>query len=133
MSAQIVELPWVGGSENGPPPKPVPKSEWGPRGWHWLHLQAINYPENPSQEDKLRMFRRFWAFVQSLPCPECQTHATQYARDYPPDFSGSAGFQTWAWRFHNAVNRRLGKDLMAAEEYRDTYRAELAGRYKEYV
>lgn len=129
---QEVILPWVVGG-GAPPPKPVPKSVWGPRGWAWLHAQAIGYPSNPSNLAQASMFARYWAFVQSLPCEECRVHATAYARQYPPDFSGTTGFQTWAWRFHNAVNRRLGKPLVDAEEYRRLYAEETAATYWKYV
>lgn len=120
-------LPWESVLE------PLPRNVWGPQGWHWLHVKAINYPECPSKIEQIAMFAQFWAFIQKLPCPECQQHATAYARSYPPDFSGSSGFQTWAWRFHNAVNNRLGKPLMTSEEYRTTYMAELARRYNGFL
>lgn len=121
------ELPWPAAG------KPVPKSVWGPRGWYWLHVQAINYPASPKPADRTAAFARFWSFVQTLPCPECQQHALAYARQYPPDFSGSSGFQTWAWRFHNAVNYRLGKPLMSAEEYQLMYKTEMDQSYWKYV
>jgi len=124
-----VALPWL----NAGASEPAPKDVWGPRGWYWLHAQAISYPESPTRSDQTAMFARFWSFVQTLPCPECRVHATTYAREYPPDFSGSTGLQTWAWRFHNAVNYRLGKPLMLAEEYREAYREELARSYWSYV
>ncbi|GFR89101.1 sulfhydryl oxidase [Elysia marginata] len=108
-------LPWLHTRSSA---RLVPKNEWGPCGWAWLHTQAINFPEHPTKLDQMAMFARFWSFIQTLPCLECRIHSTKYAREYPPDFSGSAGFQTWAWRFHNAVNYRLGKPLMSAEEYR---------------
>ena len=111
----------------------ISRDEWGPRGWYWLHTQAINYAADPSEQDRMGMRNRFWAFIQSLPCPECRLHATRYARLYPPNFSGGSAFQTWAWRFHNAVNHRLGKPLMDCEEYRKTYASELAGSYWNYV
>ena len=127
-----VKLPWVeGGASNVK--QPAPKTEWGPRAWHWLHSQAINYPAHPSKTDQTTMFARFWSFIQTLPCADCRVHATKYASDYPPDFSNSSGFQTWAWRFHNTVNRRLGKDLMTAEEYREAYAEEITQNYWKYV
>lgn len=114
-------------------PKPVPKDEWGPRAWYWLHTSAIYYPAHPTAAAHSTMFARFWSFVQNLPCPECRLHAIQYAREYPPDFSGTDRFQTWAWRFHNAVNHRLGKPLLSAEEYRQAYAEELGRAYWRWV
>ncbi len=74
--------------------RPVTKSVWGPLAWHWLHTQAIDYPARPTKVEQMAMLGRFWAFVQTLPCPECRAHATQYAREYPPDFTGTERFQT---------------------------------------
>lgn len=124
-----VQLPWVA-KPGDKPKKPVPKSEWGPPGWRWLHLEAINYPAAPDEKLKMAMFLRFWAFIQSLPCAECHSHAMEYIRAYPPDFSGSKGFQKWVWRFHNAVNHRLGKPLMSSEKYQDTYKEEIEESFK---
>lgn len=121
----VIRPPWL--DEDAA--TPVPKQEWGPPRWYWLHTQAINYPVSPTDEDKATMFALFWAFVRTLPCEECRGHATGYARAYPPDFSGSEGLQTWAWRFHNAANKRLGKEVMPAAEYTKKYSEELAERY----
>lgn len=124
-----VQTPWVAAANA----QPAPKNEWGPRGWAWLHSEAIAFPANPTNSERVEMFTRFWSFVTTLPCEECRGHATAYSRKYPPDFSGSAGFQTWAWRFHNAVNKRLGHGLMIAEDYRKTYAEEISKKNWRYV
>ena len=117
-------LPWrkTGGA-------PELKCDWGPRGWYWLHAQAIDYPADPSKQNRITTHTRFWEFVQTLPCPECRRHATDYVRAYPIDLADTMSFQTWAWRFHNAVNRRLGKLLMDAASYRAAYAEEMSRCY----
>jgi len=117
MANHEVQLPWLQTRE----PISMTKNQWGPIGWAWLHTQAINYPQNPTKFEQIAMFTRFWSFIQTLPCIECRIHATNYTRIYPPDFSGSIGFQIWAWRFHNMVNYRLDKPLMSVNEYRRMY------------
>ena len=109
------------------------KDVWGPKAWHWLHLQAINYPENPSKVDRTSMFMRFWSFIHTLPCSECRAHAVSYIQKFPPDFSSSRQFQVWAWRFHNTVNYRLGKPLMTASEYKKTYASEISKSYWQHI
>jgi hypothetical protein len=79
------------------------------------------------------MKARFWAFLHSLPCPECREHSLAYARTRPPDFSGSHAFQIWSWEFHNSVNARLGKPLMSAEEYNQHYAEELQKAYWPFI
>lgn len=118
--APPLALPWT-----GLPPGSSP-GVWGPRGWRWLHLAAIAYPDSPTPADRLAAHGALWAFLQTIPCPECRVHAHAYARADPPDLSGAAGYQAWAWRFHNAVRRRLGKPpldwagyvAVYAEDYR---------------
>lgn len=103
----------------------VPKGEWGPRGWRWLHLTAIAYPRAPTRADARRAFRRIWAFVSGLPCAECREHATRHVARCPPDLASTGALQAWAWRFHNMANARLGKRLISYGAYRRLYAAAL--------
>jgi hypothetical protein len=111
----------------------VSKDVWGPQAWQWLHEQSIQYPSQPSSAMKAAAHAQFWSFIHGLPCAECRIHATQYAQDYPPDFSSGERFQTWSWRFHNAVNYRLGKPIMDAREYRNQYADVIARSYWQHV
>jgi FAD-linked sulfhydryl oxidase len=99
----------------------VPKQEWGPRGWNWLHLVAINYPPEPSLPDARATFRRIWTFVTRLPCAECRRHASAFVLQHPPDLASTYTLQAWAWNFHNIVNVRLGKPAVSYEDYLRTY------------
>jgi FAD-linked sulfhydryl oxidase len=85
-----------------------PKSVWGPIGWRWLHLAAIYYPRAPAAADAEDTAARIGAFVARLPCAECRWHAALHLRRDPPALGSSGAFRVWAWRFHNAVNARLG-------------------------
>ncbi len=113
------------------PPAPgawprMPKQDWGPRGWNWLHQLAINYPRRaPTREEARLAFRRIWTFVTHLPCEECRRHATAYVVKYPPNLRSTVELQSWAWEFHNAVNRRLGKPEMSYDDYLRTYAEEI--------
>jgi len=103
----------------------VSKGTWGPEGWYWLHVTAIQYPRDPVLADARRAFRRVWDFVTSLPCAECREHAAGHVVRSPPNLASSEAFQVWAWRFHNVVNARLGKRLVSYEEYRRLYAGEI--------
>ena len=128
MQRPAVVLPWVAQNH----PAPMPKAEWGPIGWAWLHTEAINYPAAPSHRDRVEAYRRFWSFIKTLPCFECRTHSIEYIRAHPPNFVGTESYQDWAWRFHNAVNYRLKKPLMSREEYYATYRPDSGGAESHY-
>lgn len=105
------------------------KDEWGPRHWHRLHMTAIHYPIQPTEKERETTFKTFWSFIQQLPCPECRQHTIAYLRNHPLNLTNSQQFQTWAWQFHNAVNKRLSKPIMTADEYNSTYREEHNSKY----
>jgi hypothetical protein len=103
----------------------VPKTAWGPRGWHWLHVTAINYSQEPTLHDARETFNRIWRFVTQLPCVECRTHAVAYVREHPPNLKDTHALQSWVWRFHNAVNLRLKKPVFPFEAYQQLYSDEI--------
>lgn len=106
-------------------PAALPKSSWGPRAWYWLHVTAINYPPSPTPVDARIAESRIWGFVTHLPCASCRDHATQFVRQRPPSLESTYALQAWVWRFHNAVNLRLGKPLIPYEEYLRLYADEI--------
>ncbi len=108
---------------------PETKDVWGPREWMKAHHYAIAYPDAPSAPEKIRGHLWLWGWIQGLPCPECLSHATEYARRFPPRLDSSSSLQTWLWKMHNAVNRRLGKPEMSPVEYRQVYGAEIREKF----
>ena len=101
------------------------KKQWGPKKWDRLHKIAIGYPRRPSPADARVAYRSIWALVVNLPCAECREHAARYVTRNPPDLANTETLQIWAWRFHNAVNARLGKRLVSYWEYLRLYANEL--------
>lgn len=103
----------------------LPKNEWGPKGWNWLHVLAINYPPAPTRVDARVALHRIWKFVTHLPCTECRGHATRFFRENPPSLASTFSLQAWVWKFHNAVNLRLKKPLVSYAEYQRLYADEI--------
>ena len=118
----------------------TPKNYWGGRCWRWLHLLTINYPTNPSYQDKLWILQQLQYFASSLPCAECQNHFSELMRKYPPnlqcggsDFGNPSPLERWSWGIHNRVNERLGKRLITLREYTHIYYEERAKIYKNFI
>ncbi len=107
------------------PGAPAPKEVWGPPRWRWLHNTAIEYPQRPTRAEAHTAFLHIWNFINQLPCKECRVHAIRYMMLHPPDLSSSRALQVWVWRFHNAVNYRLGKQEISYEGYQRLYVEEL--------
>jgi hypothetical protein len=81
--------------------------EWGPGRWQSIHVTA-------AWADTSEKFKMFCTWIRDqlthLPCEECTKHALAYLESNPPEKSEDAFM--WSWRFHNSVNRRLGKQEM---------------------
>jgi hypothetical protein len=87
---------------------------WGPALWFILHTAAERVGRNslaPLQIDEVRELELFVRnFPQSLPCPTCQKHSSEYLHAYPINWSklrGEAGtpiIRRWFFDFHNHVN-----------------------------
>lgn len=106
--------------------KGLPKATWGPLGWTWLHMLAINFPTSPTEDEQRSTHLRIWRFLSALPCGDCIRHATMYYFQHPPDVTNSLSLQTWVWNFHNTVNRRLGKPILTYPEYMRIYFDEIS-------
>lgn len=110
-------------------PDDIPLEEWGRRGWRWLHITAINYSRFPSSAEARIVYRRIWNFVRELPCDNCCAHGLAYLISHPPDLASSEALQRWMCEFHNEVNARLKKPIVAYEEYRGLYADEICWAY----
>lgn len=98
---------------------------WGPRAWREWHEAAIFYPARPAKADAEAMALRLGRMIAGLPCARCRRHAAEHVRADPPDLRSSLAFQAWVWRFHNSVNRRLGKPELPYDAYLELYAEQL--------
>lgn len=94
----------------------------GPGTWDSMHKDTFNCI-NP--EDQKKCCDRIRDTCYTFNCKTCRGHCTEYINSNPPeDYIGvtwtdpndstvyQIGIAIWAWKFHNAVNARLGKKQM---------------------
>ena len=88
---------------------------WGPYAWKTLHAIA-SHCDTTQERD---VFVRYMTSLQdALPCKSCRLHAADYVQAHPiPE----AAFFDYTVDFHNAVNARLGKALVTAEDARKQF------------
>jgi len=95
-------------------------SRWGPMGWMTLHSISLNYPENPSQEDKVVLKRFLDKFTECITCPSCKQHFTvifsNYQKRHPEWANSRFDLFLFVVRAHNTVNKRLDKPILATVE-----------------
>jgi hypothetical protein len=81
--------------------------ESGPGRWQSIHVTA-------AWVDSTEKFKFFCIWlrdqIEHLECQECIDHAKAYLKSNPPEDAEDAFI--WSWKFHNTVNRRLGKPEM---------------------
>ena len=89
----------------------------GPGYWAVLHIDSYNANDYDSKVDSANTIARI---ITKFPCEKCRRHATEYASANPlihsvKDSDPYSVFK-WVWKFHNAVNSRLGKPIITIEE-----------------
>lgn len=94
----------------------------GPGTWDQMHKDTFNAV---TPEDQKGCCGRIRNTCYTFNCKTCRGHCTEYISTHPPeDYIGltwtdpsdgtvyQLGLAIWVWKFHNAVNERLGKKLL---------------------
>lgn len=91
----------------------------GPGTWNVIHTLAYNAK---TKEDKECFIKQMNLICKQFPCETCRGHCKQYIKENPmEDYLNvvtegkKLGLFTWTWKFHNAVNFRIGKPNLSWE------------------
>lgn len=86
---------------------------FGPPTWMLLHMVAANFPLEPTDQQRSDNYNFVVSLLKVLPCGACRQNAQINLRDEPftmgKSLKNRISFMKWAYDFHNAVNRSLGK------------------------
>lgn len=79
--------------------------------WTIIHMMALRAIK---RDQRIFFSDMMSAIINELPCQECRHHATMYINQDPIDPENGTPFYsfTWAWKFHNTVSERIGKEMM---------------------
>ena len=93
----------------------MPTSNWGPATWRALHVvcAAVN-TDDPRVIGAL--WRAWCGVLRELPCPVCSHHAAEYLGSVSRPPRNKLELNVVFWKFHNHVNRRLGKRSLSVAE-----------------
>ena len=96
---------------------------WGPGAWTFLHSITLNYPDNPSNEQKKIYSDFFYMLPKILPCEICKKHLTKHINDSPINFhlNSKESITKWLYAIHNKTNSSLGKSIITYKEFIDIY------------
>ena len=97
---------------------------WGPSGWIFLHSITMNYPKNPTEQDKQIYFNFFKNLEKVIPCEKCGYNYSLNLKKHPiqPALESRDLFIRWLIQVHNEVNRETGKREYSYEEVIEEYK-----------
>lgn len=97
---------------------------WGPKLWFVIHTFALNYPDNPTYEDRRVMEEFFNNLKYSIPCHKCRIHYRQNLQNNPiiSYLDNKQSLFKYTVDLHNLVNKSLGKKIYSYEEVTDIYK-----------
>ena len=80
---------------------------WGPHAWMFLHSITLEYPENPTSEDKQNILNFINSLGNVLPCEKCKNNFKKHLDKIPLNekvLSSKQGLVKWLIDIHNCVN-----------------------------
>ena len=80
---------------------------WGPHAWMFLHSVTLEYPENPTSEDKQNMILFINSLGNVLPCHKCRNNFKIHLEKYPLNENvllTKKNLVKWLIDIHNCVN-----------------------------
>ena len=97
---------------------------WGPKLWFVIHTFALNYPDNPTYEDKRVMEEFFNNLKHSIPCNKCKIHYSQRLEKNPiiNYLNNKQSLFKYTIDLHNQVNKSLGKKIYSYDEVVQIYK-----------
>ena len=86
-------------------------NQWGPPAWYFLHAITLNYPKNPTYNDKMNYMNFFKSIGYVLPCPKCGMNYNKNIQENPIDnhLNSREDLIQWLINIHNNVNIELNK------------------------
>ena len=102
---------------------PNTPSKFGPPYWFTFHTAALNYPYQANRFAQTHMKNLIYAIPMIVPCVACAEHAKQFiaSQDIDDAVLGRQNIFTFFWKFHNYVNKRLGKNIISLENALEIY------------
>lgn len=98
---------------------------WGPSMWLILHTGSANYPVNASPIAKEKMKSFILGLPMIIPCETCSDHATVFIQENWDNIddivSGRQKLFNFFCEFHNKVNKRYNKPVLACEDAMKLY------------
>lgn len=101
--------------------KVITPKVWGEDAWRFMHVVALGYPDKPDDNTKKEYTKFYDSFQYVLPCANCRQGYVSIFKTNPIRLDNREDLFIWTVEVHNAVNRKLGHDVMSPDWIRNTY------------
>ncbi|SBT70199.1 FAD-linked sulfhydryl oxidase ERV1, putative [Plasmodium malariae] len=95
---------------------PPDREEIGRASWLILHTISANYPNEPTEEEKIKHTKFFYAFSNLYPCHICKLDLFQILKNYKLNCDNKISFSEFIFNLHNKVNEEIGKDIFPCDD-----------------
>ena len=97
-------------------------SVWGSSAWKFLHIIALSFPKNASQQIKNDYKSFFLSLDKILPCEKCQKHFQKNKNKFPIEdyLNDPHDLFSWTVKIRNEVQKSLNKPLWDELKLRDS-------------
>ena len=97
---------------------------WGSGAWLFLHSITMNYPKEPTDQDK-QIYVKFFKDLQDIiPCEKCGYNYGRHLKDYPIEkaLETRETMIQWLIQIHNEVNKELGYPIYTYDQVMEEYK-----------
>lgn len=106
---------------------------WGRCAWKLIHLITLDYPINPTIEEKNHYYDFFNSLQYVLPCDKCRYNLKQHYKRYPLTneiLSSRSNLVKWGIDLHNIVNYYTGKPMLTYKQALDKINDTISNKSK---
>lgn len=101
----------------------------GHASWTLLHTLTVNYPDDPTDQDKSDINQFFHLFGKFYPCKLCSKNFVKELAKFPPRVESRQEISVWLCELHNSVNERLGKPIFDCSRVFEQWQRDPADGY----
>jgi hypothetical protein len=99
-----------------------PKMKWGPPVWFFFHTLAEKVHASKFEDLKPDIMDIIRSVCNTLPCPICAEHATNYMKKiHDSSIQSKDDLKLMLFQFHNEVNKRKGYQEFPLNELNKKY------------
>ena len=97
---------------------------WGPTAWLFLHTITFNYPNNPTNNDKLNYKNFFYLLSDIIPCNYCKHNFKIHMKKLPIEdaLNNKNSLVKWLFNIHNLTNKHLNKNIFTYKQFISKYK-----------